>query len=78
MRKKGDRQDYAMSYFAIMSEFFNPLDYARALAGSLSGGYALNPYENAELDYIEQRSLYIYKVLASKAQIRLLPCICGS
>lgn len=73
VRKKGDRQDYAMSYFAMMSEFFNPLDYARALAGSLSGGYALNPYENAELDYLEneQRSLYIYKVLASKAQIRL-------
>ena len=73
MRKKGDRQDYAMSYFAMMSEIFNPLDYARALAGSLSGGYALNPYENAELDYLEneQRSLYIYKVLTSKAQIRL-------
>lgn len=73
VRKKGDKQEYAMSYFATMSEFFNPLDYARALAGYLSGGYALSPYENAELDYLEneQRNIYIYKVLASKAQLRL-------
>lgn len=73
VRKKGDKQDYAMSYFAMMSEFFNPLDYVGALSGTLKGFYALNPYENAELDYLEneQRSLYIYKVLASKAQLRL-------
>ena len=73
VRKKGDRQDYAMSYFAMMSEFFNPLDYVGALSGTLKGFYALNPYENAELDYLEneQRNIYIYKVLASKAQIRL-------
>ena len=73
MRKKGDRQDYAMSYFAMMSEFFNPLDYVGALSGTLKGFYALNPYENAELDYLEneQRNIYIYKVLASKAQLRL-------
>lgn len=73
VRKKGDQQDYAMSYFAMMSEFFNPLDYVGALSGTLKGFYALNPYENAELDYLEneQRSLYIYKVLASKAQLRL-------
>lgn len=71
--KKGDRQDYAMSYFAMMSEFFNPLDYVGALSGTLKGFYALNPYENAELDYLEneQRNIYIYKVLASKAQLRL-------
>ena len=62
-----------MSYFATMSEFFNPLDYARALAGYLSGGYALSPYENAELDYLsnEQRSLYVFKVRANAAQLRL-------
>lgn len=73
VRKKGDRQDYAMSYFAMMSEFFNPLDYVGALSGTLKGFYALNPYENAELDYLEneQRNIYIYKVLASKAQLRL-------
>lgn len=73
VRKKGDKQDYAMSYFAMMSEFFNPLDYVGALSGTLKGFYALNPYENAELGYLEneQRSLYIYKVLASKAQLRL-------
>lgn len=73
VRKKGDKQDYAMSYFAMMSEFFNPLDYVGALSGTLKGFYALNPYENAELDYLEneQRSIYIYKVLASKAQLRL-------
>lgn len=73
VRKKGDRQDYAMSYFAMMSEFFNPLDYVGALSGALKGFYALNPYENAELDYLEneQRNIYIYKVLASKAQLRL-------
>ncbi len=73
VRKKGDKQDYAMSYFAMMSEFFNPLDYVGALSGTLKGFYALNPYENAELDYLEneQRNIYIYKVLASKAQLRL-------
>ncbi len=73
VRKKGDRQDYAMSYFAMMSEFFNPLDYVGALSGTLKGFYALNPYENAELDYLsnEQRSLYIYKVRANAAQLRL-------
>lgn len=73
VRKKGDIQDYAMSYFAMMSEFFNPLDYVGALSGTLKGFYALNPYENAELDYLEneQRNIYIYKVLASKAQLRL-------
>lgn len=73
VRKKGDRQDYAMSYFAMMSEFFNPLDYVGALSGTLKGFYALNPYENAELDYLEneQRSLYIYKVRANKTQLRL-------
>lgn len=73
VRKKGDKQEYAMSYFATMSEFFNPLDYARALAGYLSGGYALSPYENAELDYLsnEQRSLYVFKVRANAAQLRL-------
>lgn len=73
VRKKGDRQDYAMSYFAMMSEFFNPLDYVGVLSGTLKGFYALNPYENAELDYLEneQRNIYIYKVLASKAQLRL-------
>lgn len=52
VRKKGDKQDYAMSYFAMMSEFFNPLDYVGALSGTLKGFYALNPYENAELDYL--------------------------
>lgn len=73
VRKKGDKQDYAMSYFAMMSEFFNPLDYVGALSGTLKGFYALNPYENAELDYLEneQRSLYIYKVRANAAQLRL-------
>lgn len=73
VRKKGNKQDYAMSYFAMMSEFFNPLDYVGALSGTLKGFYALNPYENAELDYLEneQRNIYIYKVLASKAQLRL-------
>lgn len=73
VRKKGDKQDYAMSYFAMMSEFFNPLDYVGALSGTLKGFYALNPYENAEIDYLEneQRSLYIYKVLANKTQLRL-------
>ncbi len=73
VRKKGGKQDYAMSYFAMMSEFFNPLDYVGALSGTLKGFYALNPYENAELDYLEneQRNIYIYKVLASKAQLRL-------
>lgn len=73
VRKKGDRQDYAMSYFAIMSEFFNPLDYARAISGTLNGSYALNPYSNAELDYLEneQRSLYVFKVRTNEAQIRL-------
>ena len=73
VRKKGDKQDYAMSYFAMMSEFFNPLDYVGALSGTLKGFYALNPYENAELDYLEneQRSLYIYKVRANKTQLRL-------
>lgn len=73
VRKKGDRQDYAMSYFAMMSEFFNPLDYVGALSGTLKGFYALNPYENAELDYLEneQRNIYIYKVRANAAQLRL-------
>ena len=73
VRQKGDRQDYAMSYFAMMSEFFNPLDYVGALAGSLGGTYALNPYDNAELDYLdnEQRSLYVFRVRANEKQIRL-------
>ncbi len=73
VRKKGDLQDYAMSYFAMMSEGFNPLDYVGALAGTLRGFYALSPYDNAELDYLgnEQRSLYVFKVRAAKPKIRL-------
>lgn len=73
VRKKGDRQDYAMSYFAMMSEFFNPLDYVGALAGFLGGVYALNPYDNAEVDYLdnEQRSLYVFEARANRAEIRL-------
>ena len=73
VRKEGDKQDYAMSYFAIMSEFFNPLDYAKALSGTLKGSYALNPYDNAELDYLEneKRSLYVFKIRANEAQIHL-------
>lgn len=73
LRKKGDEQDYAMSYFALLSEVFNPFDYVSALTGTLGGTYALNPYDNAELDYLdnEQRSLYVFKVRANKEEIRL-------
>lgn len=73
VRKRGERQDYAMSYFAVTSEGFNPLDYIGALSGTLRGFYALSPYDNAELDYLgnEARSLYVFKVLAKQAKMRL-------
>ncbi len=73
VRKRGERQDYAMSYFAMMSEGFNPLDYVGALSGTLRGFYGLSPYDNAELDYLEneQRSLYVFKVRAKQAKMRL-------
>ena len=73
VRKKGDRQDYAMSYFALLSEVFNLFDYVGALTGTLGGSYVLNPYDNAEIDYLknEQRSLYVFKVQTNEAQIHL-------
>ena len=73
VRKRGDLQDYAMSYFAMMSEGFNPLDYVGALSGTLRGFYGLSPYDNAELDYLEneQRSLYVFKVRAKRAKMWL-------
>lgn len=73
VRKRGESQDYAMSYFAMMSEGFNPLDYVGALSGTLRGFYGLSPYDNAELDYLEneQRSLYVFKVRAEQAKMRL-------
>lgn len=71
-RAKGDTQDYAMSYFALFNENFSPIDYLRAFNGTLAGAYALNPYENAQLDYLENeaRSIYVFAVRAQSAAVR--------
>lgn len=61
VRKKGDIQEYGMSYYAILSEFFNPLDYIRAMFGSLTGYYALTPYSNLSTEYLENQSRVLYR-----------------
>lgn len=72
-RQKGQTQDYAMSYYATMSEVFNPLDYVRALVGNLKGYYALSPYSNTSAEYLndESRSIYRYEVKTSKENLEL-------
>lgn len=61
VRKKGDKQEYGMSYYAILSEFFNPLDYIRAMFGNLTGYYALTPYGNLSTEYLENQSRVLYR-----------------
>lgn len=61
VRKKGDTQEYGMSYYAILSEFFNPLDYIRAMFGNLTGYYALTPYGNLSTEYLENQSRVLYR-----------------
>lgn len=72
-RKKGDMQEYGMSYYAIMSEFFNPFDYIRAMFGSLTGYYALAPYGDLSTEYLDNqsRALYRFKLESSPAQREL-------
>ena len=70
-RTKGQIQDYSMSYYATMSEFFNPLDYIRAIVGNLKGYYALSPYASTSSQYRndDKRSIYRYKVKARKEDL---------
>lgn len=72
-RQKGQTQNYAMSYYATMSEVFNPLDYVRALVGNLKGYYALSPYSSTSAEYLndESRSIYRYEVKTSKENLEL-------
>ncbi|MGX3045342.1 lipoprotein N-acyltransferase Lnb domain-containing protein [Helicobacter sp. T3_23-1056] len=72
-RTKGQIQDYSMSYYATMSEFFNPLDYIRAIVGNLKGYYALSPYASTASQYLndDKRSIYRYEVKASKEDLGL-------
>lgn len=71
-RKKGDVQEYGMSYYALMSDFFNPLDYARAMVGNLKGHYVLSPYENLKIEYLQnqKRTLYRFALKATPVQKR--------
>ena len=61
LRHKGELQEYGMSYYAILSEFFNPLDYIRAIFGNLTGYYALTPYSNLSTEYLENQSRVLYR-----------------
>lgn len=69
--KKGEIQDYAIGYIALLNENFNPIDYLQAISGSLSGFYTLSPYSNTEFEYLEneRRSIYVYELQISKEQI---------
>ncbi len=72
-RTKGQIQDYSMSYYATMSEVFNPLDYIRAIVGNLKGYYALSPYASTASQYLndDKRSIYRYEIKASKEDLKL-------
>ena len=69
--KKGDLQQYAISYYALLSDTFNPIEYVRAIIGNIGGGYGLSPYDNVENDYLnnEKRSIYKYKISTNKIEI---------
>lgn len=73
VRKAGDLQEYSMSYYAILSEFFNPIDYMRAIIGNLTGYYALEPYENLHKKYLvdQKRNIYRFSLQATKEQKQL-------
>ncbi|PAF51693.1 hypothetical protein BKH43_00170 [Helicobacter sp. 13S00401-1] len=71
--KKGTLRTYALGYFALMGESFNPLDYARSVLGNMKGTFGLQPFDSAKSDYLDnqQRSVYSYKIDASKEQLEL-------
>ncbi|PAF45769.1 DUF4105 domain-containing protein [Helicobacter sp. 11S02629-2] len=69
--KKDTLRQYALGYFALMGDSFNPADYLKAVLGNMKGTFGLSPFDSAKSDYLDnqQRSVYSYKIDASKEQL---------